>query len=182
MARPSPIDVNGRHGSQIYIVNTTQRDQRRSAADTIVYLTCLHESGHALGLQHTDQFADIMFYFGYGGDIFEYFGRYLRKLTVREDIRKNPGLSPADRRHLMEKLPAFEARHFRIESMARFAGVGALVRDTGAGNGRVRAHHTREEPLDPSKGVKLSSRIPCDGATNPQDPINLTPTFSTGDF
>ena len=36
------------------------------------------------------------------------------------------------------------------------------------------------KPLDPSKGAKLSSRIPCDGATNPQDQINLTPTFSAG--
>ncbi len=68
--------------------------------DTIVYLTCLHESGHALGLSHTNQFDDIMFSFQYGGDIPEYFARYRRKLTRREDIRKNSGLSPADRIHL----------------------------------------------------------------------------------
>ena len=37
--------------------------------DAIVYLTCLHETGHALGLQHTDAFADIMYSFQYGGDI-----------------------------------------------------------------------------------------------------------------
>jgi hypothetical protein len=104
------IDVNGRRGSQIYIVNTTQGIKDDLLRDTIVYLTCLHESGHALGLEHTNQFADIMFYFGYGGDITEYFGRYRRKLTVREDIRKNSGLSPADLEHLKEKLPAFEAR------------------------------------------------------------------------
>ena len=64
--------------------------------DTVVYLTCLHESGHALGLAHTANFDDIMHNFQYGGDIQEYFGRYRRKLTTREDIKKNPGLSPSD--------------------------------------------------------------------------------------
>lgn len=65
--------------------------------DTIVYLTCLHESGHALGLAHTANFDDIMYTFQYGGDITEYFARYRRKLSTRDDIRKNPGLSAADR-------------------------------------------------------------------------------------
>lgn len=65
--------------------------------ETIVYLTCLHESGHALGLSHTANFDDIMYSFQYGGDITEYFARYRRKLTTRDDIKNNPGLSPADR-------------------------------------------------------------------------------------
>jgi matrixin len=99
-----PISVNGRQGSQIFIVNTTQGITDRLLRDTIVYLTCLHESGHALGLQHTSQFEDIMYYFGFGGDINEYFGRYRRKLATREDIRKNPGWSAADRTHLLERL------------------------------------------------------------------------------
>lgn len=105
-----PTDVKGRRGSQIFIVNTTAGIKDDLLRDTIVYLTCLHESGHALGLQHTDQFADIMFYFGFGGDINEYFGRYRRKLAAREDIRKNAGMSPADRTQLMTRLPEFEAR------------------------------------------------------------------------
>jgi hypothetical protein len=100
------IDVNGRHGSQIYIVNTTRGITDHLLRDTIVYLTCLHESGHALGLSHTDQFADIMYYFGYGGDIDEYFGRYRRKLSARDDIRKNSGLSEADRKRLIAQLSA----------------------------------------------------------------------------
>jgi hypothetical protein len=69
--------------------------------ETIVYLTCLHETGHALGLSHTAEFADIMYSFQYGGDIKEYFERYRRHLGRREDIRKNSGMSPEDRRRFI---------------------------------------------------------------------------------
>jgi hypothetical protein len=100
-----PIDVHGQEGAQIYIVNQTRGISDYLLRDTIVYLTCLHESGHALGLSHTDQFADIMYYFGYGGDINEYFGRYRRKLAGRDDIRRNAGLSAADVRRLLATLP-----------------------------------------------------------------------------
>jgi hypothetical protein len=68
--------------------------------DAIVYLTCVHEAGHALGLQHTAVFDDIMYSFQFGGDIPEYFGRYGRKLSRREDIRHNSGISPNDRKQL----------------------------------------------------------------------------------
>jgi hypothetical protein len=64
--------------------------------DTIVYLTCLHELGHALGLQHTSDFRDIMYFFGYGGDIVEYFSRYRRQIKSRSDIPSASGLSEAD--------------------------------------------------------------------------------------
>jgi hypothetical protein len=73
--------------------------------DTIVYLTCLHEAGHALGLSHTADFADIMYFFGYDkGDVREYFGRYRRKLHDRSDIVKNSGMSIQDRARLIQLL------------------------------------------------------------------------------
>jgi hypothetical protein len=75
--------------------------------DTVVYLTCLHESGHALGLRHTAAFADIMYNFRYGGDIAEYFGRYRRRLKARSDIGATSGVSTADRAALIAALAAF---------------------------------------------------------------------------
>jgi predicted Zn-dependent protease len=64
--------------------------------DAIVYLTCVHETGHALGLSHTANFEDIMYYFGYGGDLVGYFLRYRDKLQSRGDIAKFSGLSAND--------------------------------------------------------------------------------------
>jgi len=100
-----PINVNGHRGSELHILIAEPPGNDRLLRDTIVYLTCLHESGHALGLRHTAVFADIMYSFQFGGDIDEYFGRYRRKLTTREDIRKHSGMSPADRDALLESIP-----------------------------------------------------------------------------
>lgn len=77
--------------------------------DTIVYLTVLHESGHAWGLAHTDAFADIMYSFQYGGDLLEYFARYRRKLKERADIRQHSGLSEADIAQLRAALARAQA-------------------------------------------------------------------------
>ena len=99
------INVNGRRGSELHILIAEPPGKDRLLRDTIVYLTCLHESGHALGLRHTAAFPDIMYSFQFGGDIEEYFGRYRRKLMAREDIRKNSGMSPADRDALFKSIP-----------------------------------------------------------------------------
>jgi hypothetical protein len=97
-----PILVDGKKGAEVYVrpaPGDAQAD--KLLRDAIVYLTCLHETGHALGLPHTASFEDIMYSFQYGGDIPEYFARYRRKLHSRDDIRKNSGLSQADRRSLL---------------------------------------------------------------------------------
>lgn len=86
-------------GSEVYVRPAPQEDDRLHR-ETVVYLTCLHEAGHALGLSHTANFEDIMYSFQFGGDIPEYFGRYRRKLVKRDDIRDNAGMSQTDRKRL----------------------------------------------------------------------------------
>jgi hypothetical protein len=100
-----PIDVNGRRGAAVYVRPDVQalgpEIAKRAAEDdllreTIVYLTCLHELGHAIGLPHTAGFEDIMYFFGYGGDIVEYFSRYRRQIRTRSDIARVSGVSEDD--------------------------------------------------------------------------------------
>jgi len=99
------VQVNGKPGAIVFVMPqvSAQGEPLASRAvqdnllrETIVYLTCVHELGHAVGLQHTRKFDDIMYYFGYGGDIVEYFMRYRSKLQSRADIAKYSGLSASD--------------------------------------------------------------------------------------
>jgi hypothetical protein len=98
-----PVLVDGQRGAEVYVRPAPLRiGDDKLLRDAIVYLTCLHETGHALGLPHTAAFDYIMYSFQYGGDIPEYFGRYRRKLQARDDIHKNSGMSEADRKHLVQ--------------------------------------------------------------------------------
>jgi hypothetical protein len=108
------ILVGGRRGAEVYVrPNTDALSPEIAAAaradpllrETVVYLTCLHEIGHALGMQHTDRFADVMYYFGFGGDVIDFFNFYRLRIKTRDDIRQVSGLSAGDIAGLLTLYP-----------------------------------------------------------------------------
>ena len=64
----------------------------------IVYLTALHELGHALGLEHTTDINTIMYLFRQPGDGERFFGAYAQRAHSLDDIgsERATGLSPDD--------------------------------------------------------------------------------------
>ncbi len=98
-------EQNGRRVFEL-VINPAlaARESDPLLAATILFLTCVHEAGHALGLEHTSNFADIMYSFQYGGDLEEYFARYRRKLQSRRDIQRQSPLSPGDVQQLLSVL------------------------------------------------------------------------------
>jgi len=99
------IQVDGRPGAEVYINTATdglgggihkRAERDRLFRDSVVFLTCVHEIGHAIGLSHTDDFADIMYSFQHGGDIEKYFLRYRKRVKNPGDMREHSPLSDND--------------------------------------------------------------------------------------
>ena len=97
--------VDGRLAADVFVHPDTEAlglDIARRARldplfrDAVVYLTCVHELGHAFGLAHTSAFADIMYSFQYGGDFVAYFMRFREQLEVWDDIEGALPFSAAD--------------------------------------------------------------------------------------
>ena len=68
----------------------------------VIYLTALHELGHALGLSHSADISDIMYLFRLEGDGERFFGAYRHRLRSADDIgsARATGLSAEDVRLL----------------------------------------------------------------------------------
>jgi hypothetical protein len=70
-------------------------------ARIVVYLTALHELGHAIGLPHSDTFTAIMYRFRRADDGERYFGAYRRAIRSADEVGVSAShLDPEDVRML----------------------------------------------------------------------------------
>jgi len=83
--------------ADVIVVSDPMGDRLQS--DLVVYLTALHELGHALGLRHSEQRGEIMYGFHGPSDADWTFRAYRRKLRSLEDIgsASASGITGADR-------------------------------------------------------------------------------------
>ena len=112
-----PRRVEGRRGADLFVRPDTDglgpeiaEKARRDPLfrDTVVYLTCVHEIGHAFGLVHMAAFADIMYSFQRGGDFVAYFVRFRDQLRDWESIPTADPFSEGDRSAFAELYPDAE--------------------------------------------------------------------------
>ena len=82
--------------AEVYVAADAGRDALER--QIIVYLTALHEIGHALGMEHTTDINTIMYLFRQPGDGDKFFGAYRKRLKSADDIGASiaTGLSPDD--------------------------------------------------------------------------------------
>jgi hypothetical protein len=108
------IPVDKRRGGEVYVrprldeLESRFREVAERAEadpifrDAVVYLTLVHEIGHVLGLVHTPEPGDAMYY---GGDPLAYFENYRSQIRKRTDIMRFPGLSATDLRRVQRMYP-----------------------------------------------------------------------------
>ncbi len=77
---------------QIQLARALERDPL--LRDVFVYRTLLHEIGHALGMVHSLDVEDAMYF---GGDVVAFYQRHRDRLKSIEDLFSYPGLSDVDR-------------------------------------------------------------------------------------
>ena len=70
--------------AEVYVAADAGRDPLER--QIIVYLTALHELGHALGMEHTNDITSIMYLFRQPDDGNTFFGSYRRRLKSADDI------------------------------------------------------------------------------------------------
>jgi hypothetical protein len=70
--------------AEVYVAADAGRDPLER--QIIVYLTALHELGHALGMEHTNDITSIMYLFRQPDDGDKFFGSYRRRLKAPDDI------------------------------------------------------------------------------------------------
>jgi hypothetical protein len=82
--------------AEVFVASDAGRDPLER--QIIVYLTALHELGHALGMDHTTNITSIMYLFRQPDDGEKFFGAYRRRLKSADDIGSTaaPGLSADD--------------------------------------------------------------------------------------